>query len=79
MESYRCHRVFITATQAERIVNTVTWRPTKHIIPIATPTDLLTAAIKDLRAALHMTPPGVATPHLKPTQVQALKSLALEE
>ena len=76
LESYRCHRVYVIATRGERIVNTLTWFPQKLAMPIATPSDLIRTAIKDLTAALQSPTTGTAVSHLTPTETEQLQHLA---
>ena len=52
MESYRCHKVWNPKTRKQRIVDTLTWCPTKVAMPIATQGDLLRAAVSDIAIAL---------------------------
>ena len=75
LEAYRCHKVYITSTRGERTINTISWFPQKTAMPIATPHDLLRAAIADLKAAITSPEPGLLIGTLTPTEVQALQDL----
>lgn len=53
LHHYRCHKVWIKRTQAERIVETVKWIPHANIkAPIPSQASLLHAALSDLQAAI---------------------------
>ena len=53
MNHYRCHRIWITKTQAERIAETVKWLPHAGIkMPIPSQGALIQAAIEDLTNAI---------------------------
>jgi hypothetical protein len=54
LQSYRCYNIWIWDTRAERICDTVVWFPTKITMPLASTTDLILAALQDLRCALSM-------------------------
>ncbi len=75
MESYRCHRIWVTNTQAKCIVNTVTWFPHNYSMPIVSPQDLVHAALKDLTAALKSEEPSTLVSHLSPTEHEKLAEL----
>jgi hypothetical protein len=49
---YRCFRVWSTNTHAVRISDTLSWHPHNCVLPGASPTALLTAAIDDLALCL---------------------------
>jgi hypothetical protein len=53
MHHYRCHRIWMTKTAAERIVQTVKWLPHNSItMPTATRESTIIAAANDLTAAI---------------------------
>lgn len=79
MKHYRCHKVYITRTAAERIAQTVKWLPHEGIkMPIPTQSALIHAALVDLKAALtsrklnNIVPPEDTTNH---QALQELKSI----
>jgi hypothetical protein len=72
MDSYRCYRIWVWNSRAARICNTITWFPTKIIMPLASTADLVLADITDIQQALLKPPPGF---HLPPNHVAALKQL----
>jgi hypothetical protein len=76
MHHYRCYRVWIWETCAERISDTLAWFPTKVSMPSASSTDEALAAAKDLvQALLHPTTAGPVNP-LSDSQRHALRELA---
>jgi hypothetical protein len=73
---YRCYRVWIKETAAERIADTLTWMPLHVKMPGATPTEAATAAARDLIAALvNPATPSPLAP-LSDSHRQALYQLA---
>jgi len=72
MDSYRCYRIWLWDSRAARICDTITWFPTKLVMPLATTADLVLAGITDIQQALLNPPPGF---HLPPNHVAALKQL----
>ena len=52
MQHYRCFRVCATATNAERIVDTIVWYPNNYTMLHATSLDTATVATYDLTQAL---------------------------
>ena len=52
LDSYRCFQVWIESTRHTRLVERVTWVPTKLHVPIPTTTDILQEALTSLRLAL---------------------------
>lgn len=52
LDSYRCYRVWIADTRAERICDTLEWFPSKVTMPVASSVDRILAATKDLIMAL---------------------------
>jgi hypothetical protein len=77
MDSYRCYTVYLPSTGCTRIINTLTWLTDKNKIPIATPTDLLCASLKDLSSVLQQlkTPSETPIPTLPPTELDVLNEL----
>ena len=57
---YRCYRVWVNETSAERIADTLVWFPTHVTMPTVSSTDAAKAAARDLiTALLH---PSAASP-----------------
>jgi len=52
MQHYRQHRIWIKATNAERIGDTVTWLPHNVHMPTSTAEDIIISAANDLTQAL---------------------------
>lgn len=74
-KSYRCHTVCIPSTCGAHSTNTLTWLPTKHTMPVATPADLMQAATKDMRDALNSSDENAFISNLPQTQTELLKEL----
>jgi hypothetical protein len=82
MDSYRCHKVWIWETRAERICDTISWFPTKVTMPLASSNDLILASLADLTHAIAnpsagsplapLTDSHVATLHLIQTLLTGL-------
>ena len=73
LHHYRCHRVWITKTAAERIAQTVKWLPHKGLkMPIPSVSDLIHAALTDLTSTLQSTNINNIVP---PTNTQLHQSL----
>jgi len=73
--SYRCYRIWITETRRERIVDTLSWLPSKLGMPIASGTDLIAAALNDIAEALKKPVPPGAAAMLTDSQAAKLKEL----
>ena len=52
LEYYRCHQIWIPATNSVHIGQSVSWFPHKLIMPTPTATEIIIATAKDLTAAL---------------------------
>ncbi|EEC46594.1 predicted protein [Phaeodactylum tricornutum CCAP 1055/1] len=76
LNHYRCHRVWITETRAERVADTLSWFPTRIPMPAASSTDRALAAARDLVHALQNPSPASPFAPLDATQHQALTDLA---
>ena len=76
MHHYRCFRVWIDETQAERTSDTVAWFPTKFEHPQSTPLEEATAAARDLIRALQNPDPGTPLFALSDSNRTALSQLA---
>jgi hypothetical protein len=57
-------------------VGTLTWLPDKITMPIATPQDMVQAAIEDLTTALQHSKQGTLAQHLQPSATAKLQELA---
>ena len=77
MLHYRSHHVFVTATSATRITDTVAWFPETDITPpLPNTNEILIAAIKDLLHAIkkyHLT--GEIIPSSLAQELQDLASM----
>jgi hypothetical protein len=73
---YRCYRVWIWDTRAERIADTLSWFPTKVAMPNASSTDLAIAAARDLITALQYPSPASPLSPASDSQLAALQQLA---
>ena len=76
LHQYRCFRVWITATQAERVSETLTWFPTQVSMPTASSRDTATAAALDLIKALQNPSPASALSPLSDSHHHNLTQLA---
>ena len=61
LESYRCFRVWMEDTRAERVADTVKWLPRAHRMPEAGPAERVLAALQDIRTVsyTHLTLPTI--------------------
>ena len=73
LNHYRCHRVYIPATNAIRISDTVSWVPHNIKMPTSSATDLIVAAASDLTHALQQT---THSPLLPPANTETRKALS---
>ena len=73
---YRCYRVWVNDTSAERVANTLAWFPSQVAMPSTSSLDLATAAAQDLLAALLHPSAASPLPSLDLTQRAALFQLA---
>ena len=72
MHHYRQHRIWVPATNAERIGDTVTWLPHHVHMPTSTPEDIIIAAANDLTHALLQSD---SSPLLPPLHTETRKAL----
>jgi hypothetical protein len=72
-EHYRCYRVYMTETKAERISDTVSWYPTKTIMPTADSIEIIAAAINDIQHELSNQRPENSICTLDDSKIHALK------
>ncbi len=52
LDYYRCYKIFVLATRAERITDTVAWFPKQCIMPGGSALELFTEATKDLSMSI---------------------------
>ena len=74
LDHYRCYRVYVTETQAERVADTLAWFPTQVQMPTPSSDELILAALKDVVALLRQ--PAPASP-LSPAGESQLAHLQL--
>ena len=72
MHHYRQHRIWVPATNAERIGDTVTWLPHHVHMPTSTAEDIIVAAANDLTHALLQSD---SSPLLPPINTETRKAL----
>jgi hypothetical protein len=75
-EHYRCHRVYIPATRAERIAKTVEFFPLHCAMPRTSSADAATQAARALIDALKNPAPAAPFATLGQSQLQAIQQLA---
>ena len=75
LDSYRCYKIWIWETRAERICDTVSWFPTKVTMPSASSVDMILNGIRDITNALQNPTPGSPLAPLTDSQTAALKTL----
>jgi hypothetical protein len=76
LDHYRLHTVYVDKTRSERTAGTLTWMPERIAMPVATPADMILAAVTDLKNALQMPKQGTIVPHLLPTVTEKLQELS---
>eukprot|EP00978_Attheya_sp_CCMP212_P006539 scaffold15131_cov65-Attheya_sp.AAC.1 len=76
LNHYRCYKVWIKETSAERVADTLTWLPRHVTMPGASPADAAAAAARDLIKALLNPAPVSPLAPLADSQRQALFQLA---
>jgi hypothetical protein len=76
MKHYRRYRVWIWNTRSERVADTLTWFPTRVIMPTISSLDLAMAAANDFIKALQHPAAGSPLAPATDSQVGALKQLA---
>jgi hypothetical protein len=75
-EHYRCHRVYVTNTRAERIAKTVEFFPHNCAMPKTSSADAATQAALDLIAALQNPTPAAPFATIGDEQLNAIRQLA---
>lgn len=76
MKHYRCFRVYINKTQAERITDTVEFFPNNYNMPKFSSTDAIIKASRDMVKALREPHPATPFNNFGDKQFAALESLA---
>ena len=76
MEHYRCYRVYILETNAERVADTVEFFPHKIPMPALSATDAAQHAVRDLIEAINQPHPATPFPHLGDEQLVAIREIA---
>jgi hypothetical protein len=76
MHHYRCQNVYISATDSERIVDTLEFFPHNYQMPKLSSTDRLLMAANDMSNALQNPHPEVPFAHVGDDTISALTALA---
>ena len=63
LQHHKCWRTWIISTNCERVSDTLAWFPAPLHLPGSNPYDMVTAAVRDLTAALHSL---AVSPHAPP-------------
>jgi hypothetical protein len=75
IDSYRCYTIWIWETRSLRVIDTLTWFPTKVTLPDSSSTDIILSCLQDILHALqHPAPKSPLAPRTD-TQTQALLDL----
>jgi hypothetical protein len=74
-EHYRCYRVYMTETKAERITDTLSWYPTKVTLPTKSSAEIITAALHDVQQELLHQRPDNSICNISNTQRETLKQM----
>ena len=72
MEHYRCYQTYMTATEAERITDTVAWFPHNTKMPTASNLDILAAATNNILMALQKSKTNSPLEPLSDSETQAI-------
>ena len=75
MNSYRCYRVYIPKTNAERTTDTLEWFPHQIPMPGASSNDIIAAGLKDITKAIQQQSSNSPISPLDPTAVEQLHQL----
>ena len=75
LEAYRCYTVWLWETRATRTCDTLTWFPTKTVMPLASSNDLILAGIQDIVQALEKPTAGSPFDPLTDSHHEALRQL----
>jgi hypothetical protein len=76
LDHYRCFTVWAKASRQLRIVNSLQWYPQKLAMPLASPVDLLRAAVEDIRHILVSPDIDIPLPLIPPTAREELVTLS---
>jgi hypothetical protein len=75
LHSYRCYKIWIWETRALRIIDTLTWFPSKVKLPNSSSTDIILSCLQDILHALNNPSPKSPLAPRTDTQTQALHDL----
>jgi hypothetical protein len=75
LDTYRCYKIWIWETHALRIINTLTWFPSKVKLPDSSSTDIILSYLQDILHALDNPSPKSPLAPCSDTQTQALHNL----
>ncbi len=76
MDGYRTWRVYVSATHSIRTADTLEWFPHTAPMPVASSTDTIKAALRDIARALHNPSPASPLHTLQDSDVETLRALA---
>ena len=76
LDSYRCVRVYMSESQADRIVSTVTWHPTFVRAPVMSPKDEIVSAVQQLADVLRDAKSQTPLAYLRKDERDAIKELS---
>jgi hypothetical protein len=76
LDHYRCFTVWSKASCQLRIVNSLQWYPQELAMPLASPVDLLRAAVEDIRHILVSPDVAIPLPLIPPTAREELVTLS---
>ncbi len=76
MEHYRCYRVFVSKSKAERITDTVEFFPQRIPVPYRSPADVAVQAPQELVPPLQQKTPPTPFAHVGHDQLEAIQQLA---
>ena len=74
-EHYRCYRVYMTETKAERITDTISWYPTKTTLPTSSSAEIISALLYDVHQELVNQRPENSICNINNTQRETLKQI----
>ena len=74
-EHYRCYRVYMTETKAERITDTISWFPTKTTLPTNSSAEIIAAALHDVHHELVNQRPENSICSINESQREVLKQI----
>ena len=74
-EHYRCYRVYMTETNAERITDTISWYPTTTTLPTASSLEIIAASLQDVQHELMNQRPKNSICSIDTQQKEVLRKL----